>query len=118
MFRESLTGLAQKIEGTVALSLIGLDGIAVESVGEMDEAHLEAISAELGGFLKGIRQSSSEVDTGAIEQFCLTTDRYHTIMSEVTSDYFLLMILSRDGNYGRARYELRRAKYRLQDELI
>lgn len=118
MFREVLTDISTKVEGTLAISLMGLDGIAIDTVGETDELHLDAISAELGSFVKGIRQSSVEVDTGEMEQFSLMTDRFYTILSAVTSEYYLLMILSRDGNYGRARYELRRAKFRLQDELI
>ena len=118
MFREVLSGMAERVEGTLAISLMGLDGIAIDTVGDTDELHLDAISAEMGSFVKGIRQSSVESDTGELEQFSLMTDRFHTIMSAVTSEYFLLMILSRDGNYGRARYELRRAKLTLQDELI
>lgn len=118
MFREVLTDIAGKVDGTLALSLISLDGIAIDTIGDTDELHLDAIGAELGSFLKGIKQSSAEVETGEVEQFSLSTDRFHTILSSVTSEYFLLMILSRDGNYGRARYELRRAKLRLQDELI
>ena len=117
MFREVLEDIAGRVEGTLALTLIGLDGIAIDTVGDTDDLHLDAIGAELGSFLKGIRQSSVEVETGEVEQFTVSTDRFHTILSEVTSEYFLLMILSRDGNYGRARYELRRAKLRLQDEL-
>lgn len=117
MFRKILTDLAERVEGTVAVSLMGLDGIAIDTVGDTDEVHLDAISAEMGSFVKGIRQSSVESDTGELEQFSVMTDRFHTIMSAVTSEYFLLMILSRDGNYGRARYELRRAKFSLEDEL-
>lgn len=117
MFRSVLTGIHDRVEGTQAISLMGLDGIAIDSVNDA-ALPLEAIGAELGSFLKSIRASNAEMQTGDVEQFSLSTERYISILSAVTSEYFILMILSRDGNYGRARYELRKAKYVLQDELI
>ena len=48
----------------------------------------------------------------------MVTEEHVTFLSAVTSEYFVLMILSRDGNYGRARFELKRAKLQLEDELI
>jgi predicted regulator of Ras-like GTPase activity (Roadblock/LC7/MglB family) len=109
--------MQQRVEGTLAISLMGLDGIAIDSVSN-GELQLEAIGAELGGFLKGVRMSNTELNTGEVEQFSLMTEKYVTIISAVTSEYYILMILSRDGNYGRARYELKRAKFLLEDELI
>ena len=117
MFREVLESIERNVDGTLAISLMGLDGIAIETVNH-GGVQLDAISAEFGSFLKTVRVSNQELNTGEVEQFSLVTDRYVTFLSAVTSDYFILMILSRDGNYGRARYELRRAKFVLEDELI
>jgi predicted regulator of Ras-like GTPase activity (Roadblock/LC7/MglB family) len=52
-----------------------------------------------------------------VEQFSLVTERYTTFLSAVTSEYFILLVLRPDGNYGRARFELRKAKHALQSEL-
>jgi predicted regulator of Ras-like GTPase activity (Roadblock/LC7/MglB family) len=117
MFREVLAGMQERVEGTIAISLMGLDGIAIDSVKNADIS-LEAIGAEFGGLLKGIRISNTELQTGEVEQLAVVTDAYVTFLSAITSEYFILMILSRDGNYGRARYELRKAKYALEGELI
>lgn len=117
MFRQVLSEMQERVEGTLALSLMGLDGIAIESINKSD-LPLEAIGAEFGSFLKGVRMSNTELNTGVVEQFSLVTDKYVTIVSAITSDYFILMILSRGCNYGRARFELKRAKFQLEDELI
>jgi predicted regulator of Ras-like GTPase activity (Roadblock/LC7/MglB family) len=50
-------------------------------------------------------------------QFSLTTEKYITFLSAVTPEYFILMVMRPDGNYGRARFELARAKVALRDEL-
>lgn len=117
MFRQVLSEIHARVEGALAISLMGLDGIAIDSVNPQ-QLPIEAIGAEFGSFLKSIRASNTELQTGDVEQFSLVTEAYVTFLSSVTSEYFVLMILSRDGNYGRARFELRKAKYKLQDELI
>ncbi|MGH9459468.1 MAG: roadblock/LC7 domain-containing protein [Thermoanaerobaculia bacterium] len=115
-FREVLETLRARVDGTLAVSLLGNDGIPIDSINP-GGLPLENIAAEFSTFLKGLRVSSTELDTGVVEQFSLMTTRYTTLLSAVTSDYFLLVILSPDGNYGRARFEAAKAKSDLQDEL-
>lgn len=117
MFRNVLTSLRDHIEGAVAVSLIGLDGIAVETVGD-GAVPLDVLGAEFGSFIKSIRHANTELNTGEVLQFSLVTEKYITFMSEVTPEYYILLVLRPDGNYGRARFELSRAKYLLRDELI
>lgn len=117
MFREVLQSMRDRIEGTIALSLIGLDGIAVETINP-ERVPLDVIGAEFGGFIKSIRLSGTELNTGEVLQFALVTEKYITFLSEVTPEYYVLLVLRPDGNYGRARFELARAKHLLRDELI
>ncbi len=117
MFKDVLTGLRDRIEGALAASLIGLDGIAVESIGHR-EVPLDVMGAEFGSFVKSIRHSNTELDTGEVLQFSLVTEKYITFLSAVTTEYYILLVLGPDGNYGRARFELSRAKVLLRDELI
>jgi predicted regulator of Ras-like GTPase activity (Roadblock/LC7/MglB family) len=116
-FRAVLEDFRAAVDGTLAVSLIGTDGIPIDTIAP-NGMPMETISAELTSFLKGLRLTNTELDTGAVRQISVVTDRYTTILSEVTSDYFLLVILSPDGSYGRARFELAKAKFKLQDELI
>ena len=117
VFRSVLTGLSERVEGTIAVSLIGLDGIAVETIGAGSVA-LDVLGAEFGGFVKSIRNTNTELDTGEVLQFALVTEKYVTFLSEVTPEYYILLVLDPGGNYGRARFELSKAKYLLRDELI
>lgn len=117
VFREVLTGLRDRIEGTLAVSLIGLDGIAVETIGGGD-VPLDVLGAEFGSFIKSIRHANTELDTGDVVQFSLVTEKYVTFLSAVTPEYYILLVLRPEGNYGRARFELSKAKHLLRDELI
>lgn len=117
MFKRVLAALLGRVEGAMAASLIGLDGIAVETINDHD-VPLEILGAEFGGFIKSIRHANTELNTGEVLQFSLVTEKYITFLSEVTPDYYILLVLQPDGNYGRARFELSKAKYLLRDELI
>ena len=117
MFRDVLSALRDRIEGALATSLIGLDGIAIEKIGD-GAVPLDVLGAEFGSFIKSIRHANTELNTGEVLQFSLVTEKYITFMSEVTPEFFILLVLQPEGNYGRARFELSRAKFLLRDELI
>src|SRR5205807_5772557 len=102
MFKDILRSIADHIEGTLAISLIGLDGIAIETV-TYDSVPLDAMGAEFGGFIKSVRVTNTELDTGEVLQFSLVTEKYIAFLSAVTSEYYVLLVLRPDGNYGRAR---------------
>ena len=115
-FGDVLRGIRSRVEGTLAVSLIGLDGIAVETLANPD-LPLDLMGAEFGSFIRSVRLSNTELDAGNVEQFSLVTDRYITFLSSVTPEYFILLVLSPDGNYGRARFELTKARSVLAPEL-
>jgi predicted regulator of Ras-like GTPase activity (Roadblock/LC7/MglB family) len=117
VFRTVLTGLRDRVEGSIAVSLIGLDGIAIETIGA-GQVPLDVLGAEFGGFIKSLRNANTELNTGDVLQFALVTERYITFLSEVTPEYYILLVIRPDGNYGRARFELAKAKHALRDELI
>lgn len=117
MFKKVLQDIRDRVEGALAVSLIGLDGIAIESI-RSDGVPLEIMGAEFGGFVKSVRLSNTDLDAGDVLQFALITEKYITFLSAVTPEYYVLLVLSPDGNYGRARFELAKAKHLLRDELV
>jgi predicted regulator of Ras-like GTPase activity (Roadblock/LC7/MglB family) len=117
VFRSVLTGLMDRVEGAIAVSLIGLDGIAIETIGA-GQVPLDVLGAEFGGFVKSLRSANTELNTGDVLQFALVTEKYITFLSEVTAEYYTLLVMKPDGNYGRARFELEKVKHALRDELI
>lgn len=116
MFRSVLEAIRDRVDGTLAVTLIGLDGIPIETINR-DSVPLETMGAEFGGFIKTIRASNTDLSTGDVLQFSLVTEKYIAFLSAVTGDYYILLVMRPDGNYGRARFELARARHSLRDEL-
>src|SRR5437588_5751132 len=115
VFKETLSGIRDRVDGALAVSLIGLDGIAIESINDAN-VPLDVLGAEFGGFIKSIRPNA-ELNTGDVLQFTLVTEKYIIFLSAITPEYFVLLVMKPDGNYGRARFELTQANTALASEL-
>lgn len=116
VFQDSLRRIAERVEGTRAVSLVGVDGIPIDTYGPGEGVSIESVAAEMGAFVKSSRPSDGEA--GAVQQLCLVTDAGKAILSRVTEEYYLLLLLSREGNFGRGRFELRKAALALEKELL
>ena len=117
MFRELLNRISDRIDGAIALSLVAKDGIAVESVSSDPEIDLEVLAAELVAQARAISENHRELEAGEVQHLAVATDRMTVMVSSVAADYYLLLVLGPEGNYGRARFELRRARLLLERDL-
>jgi len=118
VFQDILRRIAERVEGTRAVSIVGVDGIPIDSYGKLEGLSIESVAAELGAFVKSAQSPHAAAPAGTIQQLSLVTDRVIAILSRVTEEYYLLLLLSREGNAGRGRFELRRAALSLEKELL
>jgi predicted regulator of Ras-like GTPase activity (Roadblock/LC7/MglB family) len=117
MFLDQLSQISNRIDGALALSLVAKDGMAVESVSSDESLDLEVLAAELIAQVRSITENHRELEVGEVQQLSVTTDRLTLMVSSVAADYYLLLVLGPEGNYGRARFELRRARLLLESDL-
>jgi predicted regulator of Ras-like GTPase activity (Roadblock/LC7/MglB family) len=117
MFLEHLSRISNRIEGTIALSLVARDGMRVESVCSEPGLDLELLAAEMIAQARAISENHRELEAGEVEHLAVATDRFTLMVSSVAADYYLLLVLGPGGNPGRARFELRRARLLLESEL-
>lgn len=117
MFVERLEFIAQRIEGAQALSLVAKDGIPVESISKDESIDIEILAAELMSQVRAVAQNHQDLDVGRVRHFAVTTDRLVLMVSRLTSEYYLLLVMLSGSNAGKARYELRRAVLDFEGEL-
>jgi predicted regulator of Ras-like GTPase activity (Roadblock/LC7/MglB family) len=117
MFLDQLSRISNRIDGAVALSLVARDGMPVESVSSDPDLDLEVLAAELVAQVRSISDNHRELDVGEVQQLSVMTDRLTLMVSSVAADYYLLLVLGPEGNYGKARFELRRARLLLEGDL-
>jgi predicted regulator of Ras-like GTPase activity (Roadblock/LC7/MglB family) len=118
VFQDTLRRIAERVEGTRAVSLVGTDGIAIDSYVSSEGLPMESLAAESGSLVKAARSAKALAEHGPIEQLTVASDRAATILCRVTEEYYLVLLLARDGNFGRGRFELRKAAAALEKELL
>jgi len=118
-FREDLLAICGRVDGAVAASLMGFDGIAVETaeVRVPEGMELQTLIIEYSGILSQVRQAAESLQMGKASEVSIRTEKLVAVARPLTPDYFVLLALSPDGNVGRARYELRVASPKLVAQL-
>jgi predicted regulator of Ras-like GTPase activity (Roadblock/LC7/MglB family) len=115
-FEEKLKMTKEKIPGALSLSLIGIDGIPIETIGESN-LDIETLSAEITTFLRNLSLANSELKIGKLNQLALLCEEHIHLLAAITKDYYLFCILESKGYFGKARYELLKLSYQLKEEL-
>jgi predicted regulator of Ras-like GTPase activity (Roadblock/LC7/MglB family) len=114
MFDSRLRELLQRVEGACAVSLVASDGISVQSVVDGPGPDLEVLAGELLSQVGRV----SDLSVGKVDQFVIAADAYTVMLGRLTDSYFLMLVLGEEGNFGRARFELRRAPLEFERDLV
>lgn len=119
IFREVLKKALENTEGCFGILIMGTDGIAVQKVWQPEgtEFDLDVAVAEYTSLIRSAKRTDSETGLGKLQEVTLTSESGIFILRFVNKDYFIAMVLSPEGNFGRGRYELKRAKLLLENEL-
>ena len=120
-FRTHLEAVVNQVDGALACSIMGYDGIAVETH-QKDEASaadldLNTAWVEYANLLTQLKGAAEMLKTGAVSEVSINSERVLTLMRMVTPDYFLVLALKADGNYGKGRYVLRVTAPKVKAEL-
>jgi predicted regulator of Ras-like GTPase activity (Roadblock/LC7/MglB family) len=119
MLNQTLETISHKVQGTVAVMVVGLDGFIIEQQADPDiDISLEAVAAEIATLLRQAHTTTADLKVNDLEEMDLRTGRFYILVQKITSDYFLCLIQGLDGLFGRARFELRKARSLLASEFV
>ncbi len=117
-FQEILTDAANSVEGAMAVGLIGVDGIGVETV--VSDGHVldtEATEVELAGLVGSVSRAATALRAGSVHDLFVEAENQSYLITFLDSDYFLAVMLGPKANLGRARFEVKRVSQRLRENL-
>ena len=118
-FLPLLEEVVRSVDGALACSVMGFDGIAVESFQVDGAADLDVQSTliEYAAVLQQVRKAAELLKTGAVTEVSINSDQVLTVMRLVTEEYFVVLALKASGNYGKGRFLMRCALPKLMAEL-
>jgi predicted regulator of Ras-like GTPase activity (Roadblock/LC7/MglB family) len=117
LFRDTLRGIAERVADTRAVAVVGLDGIPVETYCVGENVSIESVAAELLALVKAAQNPRGELSFGAIRELALVGEGRRAVLSRISPEYYLLLLLGGEGALGHGRFELARAAMGLQEEL-
>jgi predicted regulator of Ras-like GTPase activity (Roadblock/LC7/MglB family) len=118
-FNEHLQDLCKGVEGAVACSLMGIDGIEVDTHVARDAQvdDLKSLLVEYSGIFRSAREAAEAHQAGGVFEVSINTEKLVTVARLVSPEYFMVVALTPEGNYGKARYLLRIAAPKVRAEL-
>ena len=117
-FEDELKEILARVEGAIAVSIMGFDGIAVAEVCQPEsDVNMSDLTIEFGGPIKELRSLSQQKKLGDMESIMLKSKKHGLAIEMVNAEYFLGLFLEKSAIYGKAEYFLRRSCIRLRPEL-
>lgn len=117
-YRDALKSLTESVGGGLAAIIMGYDGIAIdEYISENVPFDLQLLAVEYANLLSDIRRTVELLENGLMQEVTIATDKVRVLVRVINADFFLVLVIGADGNYGKGRYLLNRESLRLQEEL-
>lgn len=116
-FLEILKEMVDSVEGGVAATVMGMDGLAVQQYISVGEYDVETVGVEYGKVIDEIKSASTLLNLGEIEEIMVTTKGKDVLLRMLAPEYYIAFVVNHDANLGKARYLLRRASIKARKEL-
>jgi len=122
-FERILRTIVDECGGGLGAALMGNDGIPIAQVASshptpgFDADDMGAAGVEFGRILDEIRKASDAMSAGAMHETVIVLARFTLVFRSVDAETFLVVILSPDGNLGKARYLMRKQLHAIRQEL-
>ena len=120
MFTQMLERALNGTPGAVAVTLMGFDGIEIETInnGSADDVDAQSTAVELGHVASQLKRISEGIGTGEMNELTVQTGALTTVLRPLTDEYFVALALAPGGSTGKARYLLRVISPGLTKELV
>jgi len=118
-FIDQLQAVVSQVDGALACSIMGFDGIAVEThqVANAGDLDLSTACVEFATILTQLKTAAEQLRAGTVSEVSINTEKVTAVMRPLSAEYFLVLALRPDGNFGKGRYALRVAAPKVRAEL-
>jgi predicted regulator of Ras-like GTPase activity (Roadblock/LC7/MglB family) len=114
--RGTLQDIVEKVGGGVAAIIMGYDGIPIEEYILETDFDVQLLAVEYVNVMKEVKRSVELLKSGELEEILISTEQSKIIIRPVCDDFFIMLTLKSDGNYGKGRFLLKLEIPRLREE--
>lgn len=97
------------VDGAVAATIMGIDGIPVQvyEVEDKEDVDISSLLVEYTALVPQVQRSAQMFAAGGLEELSIKSERLVTIIRPVNAEYLLALALRTNANMGKGRYLLR-----------
>jgi len=106
-FADILKQVVSDTEGALGALIVGIDGIPVEEYSTAPDLDLQSMTVEYSTLLKEIEKGSQAAQLGTTKEVTVLADKAMIMLRRLNDEYFMVMIIKPDGNFGKGRFLLR-----------
>jgi predicted regulator of Ras-like GTPase activity (Roadblock/LC7/MglB family) len=107
LFAESIKTVVDNVEGGIGGVIMGVDGIAIDKYIADKAVDVDTISMEFSYILNQVRKAGHVLEIGELTEFSVRAEQLSFVVRMLSEEFFIAVVLTDDGNYGKARYMLR-----------
>lgn len=115
-FVDILREVVQGTDGALGALVVGVDGIPVEEYAVTGDLDLQSMTVEYATLLKEIERGSQASQLGSTREVTVVADKALIMLRRLTEEYFMVLIIKPDGNFGKGRFLLRMSVPKLLKE--
>jgi len=115
-FADILKEVVDGTEGALGALVVGVDGIPVEEYTTTQELDLQSMTVEYSTLLKEIEKGSQSAQLGTTKEVTVMADKALIMLRRLNDEYFMVLIIRPDGNFGKGRFLLRMSVPKLLKE--
>ncbi|RII31511.1 MAG: GTPase [Geobacter sp.] len=106
--RDTLKGIVESVEGGIAAMIMAYDGIPIDEITVVQtDLDLQLLTVEYATVLKEIKRAVEVIKAGEMEEVSITANQVRVIMRVLNDDLFVVLVMAKDGNFGKGRFLLR-----------
>jgi len=115
-FADILKEVVNGTEGSLGALIVGLDGIPVEEYTVGSEMDIQSMTVEYSSLLKEIEKGSQAAQLGSTREVTVISDKAMVMLRRLNDEYFFVMVMKPEGNFGKGRFLLRMSVPKLLKE--
>jgi predicted regulator of Ras-like GTPase activity (Roadblock/LC7/MglB family) len=115
-FSDILKEVVNGTDGALGALVVGIDGIPVDEYIVGRDMDLQSMTVEYSSLLKEIEKGSQAAHLGSTKEVTVIADEAMIMLRRLNDEYFLVLIIKPEGNFGKGRFLLRMSVPKLLKE--
>ncbi len=116
--KKTLNDILEREFSVKSALIIDKDGIVIEEIVRQNQKSAQELAIEYATVMKEIIKVTDVLNLGELEEILVSTENSVIVIRLITRFYYLILVVSNDGNIGKAKYLAKRTADIIKSEFV